>query len=208
MRYFISGLLLPILIIAALCSLGFGIAFANDIPVQATQHRGDLTRIARQTFGLDAPVPVFAAQIQQESRWRSGAVSPVGAVGMAQFMPATAQWWCALNKLSATDCQPTNPIWAMRALVGYDYWLYQRVAGQTEFNRYWAALRAYNGGLGHWQREAALVRPSIDRLAIDAACGRASRAKVHCAENLGYPHLILNRYQQRYANWGRTVEQS
>lgn len=49
------------------------------------------------------------------------------------------------------------------------------------------ALRAYNGGLSHWQREAAstgLARPT--RTQVDAACGQARRAAVHCAENLGY----------------------
>lgn len=182
-------------------------AHAQDIPKAAHQYRNDLTRIARSVWGLDAPVPVFAAQIQQESGWNPGAVSKVGALGMTQFMPATATWWCALNKIDAADCQPRNPIWAMRALAGYDLWLYQRVYGQTEYDRLWAALRAYNGGLGHWQKEAAFVRPALNHEAIDTACGRASRARVHCAENLGYPERILNKYQSRYASWGRTVSE-
>ncbi|MFZ6687524.1 transglycosylase SLT domain-containing protein [Undibacterium sp. SXout11W] len=206
MKHFLSALLLPIIIVVALFAIACGVAKANDIPSAARQHRGDLTRIARASFGLDAPVPAFAAQLHQESGWNPGAVSTVGAKGMAQFMPATAQWWCALNKLSATDCQPTNSVWAMRALVGYDYWLMQRVAGESEFDLYWATLRSYNGGLGHWQNEAAKVRPALNHAAIDAACGRASRAKLHCPENLGYPDRILNRLQRRYAAWGRTVE--
>ncbi|MFZ6748534.1 transglycosylase SLT domain-containing protein [Undibacterium sp. Ren11W] len=169
------------------------------------QHRADLTRISHAAWGLDAPVPMFAAQIRQESGWNSQAVSSVGATGMAQFMPATAQWWCALNKLSATECQPSNPVWAMRSLVGYDRWLYQRVGGGEEFDRLWATLRAYNGGLGHWQKEAAIANAGFNRIAIDAACGRASRNPVHCAENLSYPDRILNRIQPRYAAWGRVV---
>lgn len=180
-------------------------ACAEDIPRAAMPHRTELTRIAHATWGLDAPVPLFAAQIQQESAWNPEAKSGVGAAGMAQFMPATAQWWCALNKLSATDCQPRNPVWAMRALVGYDQWLMQRVRGESEFDRAWAMLRSYNGGLGHWQKEAALVRPALQHAAIDQACGRASRSPVHCLENLGYPDRILNRYQLRYASWGRVV---
>lgn len=207
MKHFLSALLLPILIVIVLGAVVCGIAKAADIPTAAHQHRGDLTRIARHTFGLDAPVPVFAAQLHQESGWNPTAMSPVGAKGMAQFMPATAQWWCNLNKLSAVDCQPTNPIWSLRALVGYDYWLYQRVAGNTEYDRWWATLRSYNGGLGHWQKEAATVTPALNHAAIDAACGNARRSKIHCPENLGYPQRILNRLQQRYATWGRTVSE-
>ncbi|MDO8180172.1 MAG: transglycosylase SLT domain-containing protein [Undibacterium sp.] len=179
-------------------------ACAQDLPRTALQHRAELTRIAHAGWGLDAPVPMFAAQIQQESGWNPQAVSRVGAKGMAQFMPATSKWWCTLNKLSATDCQPSNPVWAMRSLVGYDRWIYQRVSG-AEFDRLWATLRSYNGGLGHWQKEAAKAGIGADRVAIDAACGRASRHIIHCAENLSYPDRILNRIQPRYASWGRVV---
>lgn len=178
---------------------------AQGIPSIANKHRGDLTRAAHSVWGLDAPVAVFAAQIHQESGWKPNAVSRVGAVGMAQFMPATAQWWCSFNGLSATECQPSNPVWAMRALVGYDRWLFERVRGASEFDRLWAALRGYNGGLGHWQQEAALARPALDRKAVDAACGHARRHPSFCAENLGYPHRILNVLQPLYLAWGRGV---
>ena len=177
-------------------------------PRTATMHRADLTRIAHSAWGLNAPIPVFAAQIQQESGWNPAAVSRVGAQGAAQFMPATTRWWCALNQLTPEACQPTNIVWAMRALVGYDLWLYQRVQGTDEFDRLWAALRSYNGGLGHWQKEAALAKPLLSRSAIDAACGRASRSPVHCPENLGYPERILYHHQMRYASWGRLVTPS
>ncbi|MDP1980493.1 transglycosylase SLT domain-containing protein [Undibacterium sp.] len=210
MRQFLSALSLPI-ILAMLLALSVvclsAPAQAQGIPQAANKYRNDLTRIAQAVWGLDAPVPVFAAQIHQESGWNPDAVSRVGAVGMTQFMPATATWWCALNKLSAQDCQPRNPIWAMRSMIGYDLWLYQRVAGATEFDRLWAMDRSYNGGLGHWQKEAALVRPALNHEAIDAACGRARRSPIHCRENLGYPDRILNNLQYRYAAWGRTVGQ-
>jgi len=137
--------------------------------------------------------------------WNPEAVSRVGAVGMAQFMPATARWWCEANGLGVAECQPTNPTWAMRALVGYDRWLFDRVRGPSEFDRLWAALRAYNGGLGHWQQEAATVRPALDRQAVDSACGKARRHPSFCPENLGYPRRILTLLQPRYLAWGRGV---
>ena len=189
------------------CILGGAITghtFAQDVPRAALAYRADLTRIAHNTWGLNAPTPVFAAQIHQESGWHPQAVSKVGAQGMAQFMPATAQWWCQLNKLSQTDCQPTNPTWALRALVGYDKWLYDRVHGSTEYERLWAALRAYNGGLGHWQLEAKAAGSYV-RKEVDTACGKAKRHPSHCPENLGYPKRILEQLQPRYASWGRMV---
>lgn len=181
------------------------VVFAQEIPARAHAYRADLVRIAHAEWGMDAPVPVFAAQLHQESGWNTAAVSRVGARGMAQFMPATAKWWCDLHGLSAEQCQPANPVWAMRAMVGYDRWLYQRVSGESEYDRLWAALRAYNGGLGHWQAESRIARTSKGRALIDAACGKARRHISFCPENLGYPHRIMDIIQPRYAGWGREV---
>ena len=189
--------------VLALATLAASAAEAT-IPREAQRHQRDLTRAARQVWGLDAPVATFAAQIHQESRWRAEAVSQAGAQGMAQFMPATATWWCALNGLGAAACQPHNPTWALRALVGYDKYLFDRTPVRYgERDRMWVALRSYNGGLGHWQKEAAVsgtAQPS--RAQVDAACGKARRAAVHCKENLGYPHRILVVLQPRYLQWG------
>lgn len=202
-----AAIMLVAMLLVVLCP---AVAHANqDIPRAALKHRAELTRSARAVWGLDAPIAALAAQVQQESGWDSAAVSVVGARGMAQFMPATAAWWCGLNGLAAVDCQPANPTWALRALVGYDFWLMQRVRGATEYDRLWAALRAYNGGLGHWQKEAAVVVAATDlhppHQVVDAACGRARRARQFCAENLGYPKRILEGLQPRYLGWGRVV---
>lgn len=181
---------------------------AQPIPPNAIKHRADLTRAAHAVWGLNAPVPVFAAQVHQESAWQPQALSKVGAQGMAQFMPATAVWWCSVNNLTLQNCQPTNPQWALRALVGYDKWLYDRAyvkgSGASEYDRMHAALRSYNGGLGHWQAEAKLAK-GRDRAAIDGACGKAKRHRFHCTENLNYPKRILNVYQPRYFGWGRGI---
>ncbi|GAB4209362.1 MAG: hypothetical protein Fur0019_16140 [Tibeticola sp.] len=183
------------------------LAQAQPQPPAAARWRLELTRAAHSQWGLDAPVPALAAQVHQESGWNPLAVSAVGARGMAQFMPQTARWWCALNGLGAADCQPHNPTWALRALVGYDKWLFERAPlHYTVRDRLWVALRAYNGGLGHWQAEAlatGLARPT--RAQVDAACGRARRAALHCVENLAYPRRILDVLQPRYAAWGAVL---
>ena len=181
------------------------------LPLGARRWRADLVRAAYNTWGLDAPVPVFAAQVHQESTWRSDRVSRVGAVGMGQFMPETASWWCRANRMTAEQCRPRNPVWSLRALVGYDKWIWDqigRIHGADEmdqFSRMWGTLRAYNGGLGNWKAEAHRAG-SLDRLAVDAACGRARRHRSHCPENLGYPQRIMVELQPAYAAWGPLIE--
>ncbi len=178
-----------------------------QVPANALHYRSDLLRAAHNQWGLDAPVAALAAQVHQESAWNPMAVSRVGAAGLAQFMPATAQWWCQLNKLSKADCQPTNPSWALRALVGYDRYLFERTPERfNTHDRMHVALRAYNGGLGHWLAEAkatGLPQPTVDQVA--EACGKARRHPSHCPENLGYPQRILRKLQPLYASWGLSV---
>ena len=199
---------LDVVVAVTLLSFGgfFPVAHAQ-VPAAAHKYRAELVRAAHTQWGLDAPISALAAQVHQESGWRSDAVSRVGAQGMAQFMPGTATWWCSLHKLSAADCQPKNPTWALRALVGYDKYLFDLTPTRyTERERLHVALRAYNGGLGHWRAEAAstgLAQPTLAQ--VDAACGQARRHRTHCAENLGYPLRILNVLQPRYAAWGRVL---
>ena len=182
---------------------GFFSTAHAQVPQAAQQHRALLTRTAHAMWGMDAPIAVFAAQIHQESGWRPDAVSHVGAAGLAQFMPATAKWIATTDPQLASN-QPFNPAWAMRAMVLYDLQLYRAAPARfSERDRMWVALRGYNGGLGHWQAEArasGVREPS--RVQVDAACGTARRARLHCKENLGYPQRILIDLQPRYAAWG------
>ena len=199
---------LSALVWAAVLMAPWGQAQAADgVPPAAYRHRAALVRAAHLEWGLSAPVAMLAAQVHAESGWRADAVSAVGARGLAQFMPATATWWCARTGVGVADCRPHNPAWALRALVGYDKYLFDRVPAHLGlFDRLWVTLRAYNGGLAHWQAEAAstgLMQPS--RVQVDAACGRARRAPVHCAENVSYPARVLVLLQPRYEAWGGVV---
>ena len=175
-------------------------------PRESLKYRDTLIRTARAVWGMDAPVAVFAAQVHQESAWKPGAVSAAGAQGLAQFMPGTTTWIATLDPALAAK-EPFNPAWALRALVTYDHWLYARAPVRyASHDRMWVALRGYNGGLGHWQQEARVSgarEPSREQ--VDAACGKARRAALHCKENLGYPHRILVVLQPRYAAWGPGV---
>lgn len=174
-----------------------------QVPPAAARYRGELTRQARLVFGLEAPVATLAAKVHQESNWRPDARS-IYAHGLAQFTPDTADWIGSVDAALAS-ADTGNPAWALRALAVYDRWLLDRVKGATVCDHWWAVERSYNGGLGHWLKEARLAAPSLDRGAIDARCGQASRHVKHCRENLAYPRLILLKWQPLYVSWGPGV---
>lgn len=179
-----------------------------QVPAAAARYRAELTRAAHNQWGLDAPVAVLAAQVHQESGWNPLAVSAVGAQGMAQFMPTTASWWCGLQQLGAADCQPQNPSWALRSLVGYDKWLYDRVSATDACNRVAFALAAYNGGLGWVQRDrrkAAVNLPMSATRWFGGVDGvNAGRSAANFKENRDYPRRILQVLAPVYvrAGWG------
>nr|WP_245182228.1 transglycosylase SLT domain-containing protein [Glaciimonas immobilis] len=173
----------------------------------ARQYRAELIRNARAVWGLDAPVATFAAQIYQESGWRSDAMSRVGAQGLTQFMPTTSKWIAGLYPQSVGSAQPFNPSWSMRALVQYDRWLFDRIAAANPCERLAFTLSAYNGGLSWVNRDKKLAtRKGLDRLTwFDAvATVNSGRSAANWRENRTYPQRILKRYESQYvaAHWG------
>lgn len=184
----------------------FGSACAQQVPEAAARYRADLTRAAHTQWGLNAPVASLAAQVHQESAWNPLAVSRVGATGLAQFMPSTASWWCQAQK--TPDCAPTNPKWALRALVGYDKYLYDRLQAGDDCNRFAFALSAYNGGSGWVNRDKLLASgKGLDPLAwFDSVeTVNAGRTAANWRENRVYPRRILLGITPAYvaAGWGK-----
>ena len=176
----------------------------RGIPQNALRLRAELTRNARAVWGLDAPVSTFAAQVHQESGWRADAKSPVGAQGMAQFMPATADWIARLYPELATR-EPYNPSWAMRALVTYDRYLWDRLDAASPCDRMAMALSAYNGGLGWVRRDATLAAGqglAPDRWWDNIETVNAGRSAGNWNENRGYPRRILRTLSPRYVAAG------
>ena len=179
-------------------------ATVRGIPQNALRLRAELTRNARAIWGLSAPVATFAAQVQQESGWRAEVKSPVGAQGMAQFMPATADWISRLFPELAAN-EPFNPSWALRALVTYDRYLWERLAAATDCDRMAMALSAYNGGLGWVRRDAALaatqgLEPEAWWDHVETV--NAGRTAANWRENRGYPRRILRTLSPLYASAG------
>lgn len=102
-------------------------------------------------YGL--PTDMLARLLYQESRYRadiiSGATrSPVGALGIAQFMPATA---------AELGIDPLNPTQAIDGAGRYLSRLFQSFGNWSE------ALAAYNWGMGNVQRKGLAAAPRETR---------------------------------------------
>ena len=192
-------LVCAVMLVVAAMDQAFG---ADVIPREAKLYQRTLKREAQHVWGLQAPVATFAAQIHQESRWRAHAVSPVGARGLAQFMPATAEWMEDVDgSLGGGAAAASNPVWSMRALVTYDLWLWERLAADNDCERMAYVLSSYNGGLGYaLRRKHRSARPGV---CMGATCtiNPGIRASAQ-AENEAYPRLILLRYEPLYSGWG------
>lgn len=176
----------------------------NTPPPTSLQYRDELIRNARAEWGISAPVADFAAQLQQESGWRVDAKSPTGAVGMAQFMPATADWISHLIPELSVN-QPFNPSWAIRALVSYDNWLMQRIKAVDPCQKMAFTLSAYNGGLGWINRDKKLatrqgLNPQYWFEQVETV--NAGRSQANWKENRHYPKNILYNIAPRYLSWG------
>jgi soluble lytic murein transglycosylase-like protein len=94
------------------------------------------------------------SQVVQESRANANAVSPVGAIGIAQFMPRTAKWVEKRVKklypvLFKDGFNPHNVEQSIVAQVWYMNYLYSKWhAERTDADRLMLAMASYNAGLG------------------------------------------------------------
>jgi hypothetical protein len=183
---------------------------SGGVPPAAARYRVPLIQTVQAYCGLSCPTADFAAQIHQESRFRTEAKSPVGAVGMTQFMPATAKWISGIYPAQLGANQPADPVWAMRAMVLYDGWLMARVKGATPCDRAAKGKSAYNGGLGWVYRDEKTAAASgLDpaRWWGNVERVNAGRSAAAWRENRDYPRLILTVHAPAYerAGWGRRV---
>ncbi|ASJ75024.1 lytic transglycosylase domain-containing protein [Granulosicoccus antarcticus] len=94
--------------------------------------------ILETSLEYDVSVSLIKAIVTEESCFNSQAVSPVGALGLMQLMPDTAQWLKVKN--------PLDPMDNLRAGVRYI------AALQEQFDTLELALAAYNAGPGNVRR--------------------------------------------------------
>ncbi|MGH8622602.1 MAG: transglycosylase SLT domain-containing protein [Burkholderiales bacterium] len=195
----------PLLIIGAAATVVSNTAdSASTIPPAALKHRGDLIRNARVVWGLSAPVATFAAQVHQESVWRIDARSPY-ASGLAQFTPSTADWIAEKFPEELGERQPLNPSWALRALMRYDLYLWQRVSDHdSACDRMAFALSGYNGGEG-WRKKRQQRSTASGSFRVTGKINPGVQPAFQ-QENEDYPVRILIRWQPVYASWGPAID--
>ena len=92
------------------------------------------------------PVEILAAQIAAESGWDPTAVSPAGARGIAQFMPAVwEQYGIDADEDGSADVW--NPIDAIHSAAALNC-INRRLVRDASGNRLKNTLAAYNAGFG------------------------------------------------------------
>jgi soluble lytic murein transglycosylase-like protein len=117
-------------------------------------------KVAELSARFDLGPALIEALVWQESRWRSGAISPVGARGLAQLMPGTAR------ELGVDSADP------FANLEGGARYLRQqmdRFGGDVE-----KALAAYNAGPGRVIKSGGVPRIRETQLYVSAIMGRLS----------------------------------
>lgn len=144
-----------------------GVARAHDtftLSRLAAKYRSTVVREVRYHWGMEEKPSMFLAQIHAESGFKADAMSPVGAAGLTQFMPATAAW---IQGLYAKDLRELCPVktgcpldagWAIRAMTIYDRHLFNRLAGESHLDKLAFVLTSYNSGLGWTLKEKASAR--------------------------------------------------
>jgi len=195
----LATVLLVLLAVGALLLWPAG-ARAQSIPPEAHQYKRELIRAGRNVWGMEAPTATMAAQIHQESRWRAGAQSPVGAVGIAQFMPSTARWIQGAypGELSG-DVLSTD--WGIRALVRYDRHLWERTSALDNCEQWAFTLASYNGGEG-WTRKRQRLSPT-PLACLYATCEiNPGILPANQRENAAYPKRILLTLEPAYVAAG------
>jgi soluble lytic murein transglycosylase-like protein len=152
-----------------------------------------------------APIPLLAAQVHQESRWRPGARSKY-ACGLTQFTPETADWISATYRTHVGTGNCLDPAWALRAQAAYMRYLETRkyTEGISKCDVWRFSLWAYNGG-GGWvirDKNLAAKRGSNPLSARDVQTVNAGRAIEFFKENRMYDVGIIMKWQPHYLGWG------
>lgn len=196
----IYSLALALLIVAALAAGGYSAKAATD---PSLQYRATLMREAQAIYGINAPIPMLAGQIKQESNWRANVTAFDLGRGLSQTMDATGLWLSKMYpELGAPD--PYNPRWSIRALVRYDNWLYKRVKGENDCERFGAALKSYNAGLGYTQH-AQTKSPTPEIWFTKTEYLNVKQSPHNFEYSRIYPRIILFNYQTKYLTWGHAT---
>lgn len=117
-------------------------------------------RVQELSARYDLSPALIEALVWQESRWNAGARSPVGARGLTQLMPGTAQ---------SLGVDPDDPMANLEGGARYLRQQLDRFDGDLE-----KALAAYNAGPGRVQQAGGVPRIRETQTYVAAVMGRLS----------------------------------
>lgn len=117
-------------------------------------------KVAELAARFDLSPALIEALVWQESRWQAGAVSPVGARGLAQLMPGTAR---------ELGVDPGDPFANLEGGARYLRAQMDRFGGDVE-----KALAAYNAGPGRVIKSGGVPRIRETQHYVSAIMGRLS----------------------------------
>jgi membrane-bound lytic murein transglycosylase F len=154
----------------------------------------ELIRAAVAQYLPDHDWRLLKAQYMAESRLDPNAVSPVGARGIAQFMPAT--WDEVSQELGyPSDASPFDADLAIPAGAYYMAKLLNSwSAPRPDLDRYCLALASYNAGFGHLLKAQKAAGGANDYASIIRALPQVTGH--HAAETTAYVKRILNYFNQ------------
>jgi len=171
-----------------------------EVLQEAQRWQRTVVREVHVAHGLDGPVALHGALIHQESSWRPGAESPVGAQGLAQIMPSTAEHIAEIVGRASID--PMDPRQAISGMAHYTAWI-KRYIEPTDAP--WAmTLSGYNGGIGWVDRDRDLAAehgadPDEWWGEVEDYTRRSAAAE---RENRHYVRRIMLELQPRYLRAG------
>ena len=132
---------------------------------------------AESAEGLPAPENVMTALVSVESSFRANQVSPKGAKGPTQIMPATAQEIADDSNLGYTKDEILND--PEKNIMAGMYYLYETLLPRYSGpDRLRFAVAAYHGGLGNIDKARAKVTHKNDFKAVYPKLGPKTQAYV------------------------------
>lgn len=149
-------------------ALNAPITSAEDAPSRLSLARSALpdpdypTPILEPQWGFTVDKALVYAIVRQESRFNPLAVSPVGAVGLMQLMPAAAARAAGDDKLLADNSPLFDPAYNLRVGQAYLTWLMERGVGYDILH----TVAAYNAGPGTLQKTRERVGEDADSLLL------------------------------------------
>jgi len=123
------------------------------IPDGASRHWDVLIQAAVQNLWPEMDWRIIKCQIRQESAFNPRVVSPCGAIGLMQIMPATGQS-LGISRVMLFD--PEENVRAGIIYLKQQYVRFPEIPDHSERIKF--SLASYNGGRGYINRAIALAR--------------------------------------------------